>query len=89
MNVKDLIKRESLVKEATTYRVGSDNIEFEKKYIEMLKEVTENGIEDIATNIEKILLKKGKKISWEEAKKEARSFAKNYLKGVYGKASWS
>jgi len=89
MNIKDMIKREALVKEATTIRIG--DIELDTKKLSYEGEdlgIIKGFISDTIEEISKYIISAAggnKKLSKEEANKQAKSFIKNYLKGVYGK----
>ena len=84
MNIKNLIRKEALVKEATTYHLK--NVKLSKEEIDTIKAETEYAIEKVAKVIQREANKEDKNdMSYFEAEEEARSFMKNYLKGVYGK----
>ena len=84
MNIKDEILREVKrnMKEASTIRIGEEDINFSDKDTSNMKDTLQAALEDIT-----IIIKRTSKgtISEEEATKQAKSFVKNYLKGVYGK----
>jgi hypothetical protein len=79
MTVKEMIKREAII-EASTIRINGEDIDFENYDIGFMKEKVDTALEEVS----KYLIRQ-KKIKEKEAEKQAKSFIKNYLKGVYGK----
>ena len=82
MNIKDLIKREALVKEAITYRVESKDFYIPERFINKLKKIIKNSLKELEEEFLELSRQREVKLSAEEIQKQARAFMKNYLKGV-------
>lgn len=79
-----MIRKEALVGEATTVRLGGEDVNFNKNDIDEMK----GYVKEATGNIADIIASKSndnRKMSKEEAREQAEKFMRNYLKGVYGK----
>jgi len=83
MTIKQIIQKEAReMIEATTVRIGGENIEIADGDIKVMKDNVERTLETLASNIRG---SSSGKIKREESEKMAKTFMRNYLKGVYGK----
>jgi hypothetical protein len=87
MDIKEKIIYETKrgLGEATTTRIGGEEIKFSDTEINTLKTFVISGLKEVKDHIEEWSEDKGAKMSSGEADKQAKSFMRNYLKGVYGK----
>jgi hypothetical protein len=82
MSIKDEIRKEAGLGEATTMRLGGENVDVPERAMDGMKSVMADALENIKSWISDSA--KGK-LKESELEKQAEAFMRNYLKGVYGK----